>query len=568
MRRGVGKRCFGFLSEDGDYAHCSRQEFAGNIKQNERSQTYPHVLSGECNCGERHGRQARSGMNDEVKKRKLVQKYRYRDRSGRVLFEVLRYRPKAFRQRRPIGDGRWAWDLDGVKKPPYRLPELLAADPKRSVYIVEGEKDADALANRGFVATTNPGGAGKWRDKYSEFLVGRKVVILPDNDEAGHAHAERVARSLSTVAKRIKIVNLPDLPPQGDVSDWLASGGTPKTLKALVSEAPRYIPAEGTQSDLPFHTAAEMSRARHQPVKWVVRGIVAAGSITDVLGKVKFAGKTTFLTEMSSAVVRGSTFLGFDTSRSPVVYLSEQPWTSFQEALKRANLQERSDFIFLLWPEVMKEDWEKVADAAIKECLQHKARLLVVDTIAPFAGLAGATENDSGHALGAMKPLQAATSAGIGVVIVQHERKGGGELVESGRGSTAFAGAVDNLLCISRPRGKSKPTFRELRAESRFDETPSSLLIELTDHGYVSHGEVRPIADEEARASILEALPVSEKTAMTLPALMKACEISRTTAQKAITALLTEKLVERVGGGKRGSPYRFLAPKISTTEQD
>ncbi len=66
----------------------------------------------------------------------------------------------------------------------------MAADPNEPVFIVEGEKDADTLASLGLVATTNPGGAGKWRREYNGYLASRKVIILPDNDEAGENHAD------------------------------------------------------------------------------------------------------------------------------------------------------------------------------------------------------------------------------------------------------------------------------------------------------------------------------------------------------------------------------------------
>jgi putative DNA primase/helicase len=91
------------------------------------------------------------------------------------LFQTLRFFPKDFRQRRPDGKGEWIWNLQGVRRVLYRLPELLAAknaDPKRMIFVVEGEKDADALQRGGATATCNPMGAGKWRDEYAEFLRG------------------------------------------------------------------------------------------------------------------------------------------------------------------------------------------------------------------------------------------------------------------------------------------------------------------------------------------------------------------------------------------------------------
>ena len=91
------------------------------------------------------------------------------------------------------------------------------------VFVVEGEKDADALAQMGLVATCNSGGAGKWLNDFKEHFAGKRVVVLPDNDQAGRSHARTVARSLSAVAGQIKIVELPGLEPKGDVSG--ANGG-------------------------------------------------------------------------------------------------------------------------------------------------------------------------------------------------------------------------------------------------------------------------------------------------------------------------------------------------------
>ena len=114
---------------------------------------------------------------------KIVKTYSYVDEAGDLLFQVCRMEPKDFRQRAPKPGGGWNWTTKGVRRVPYRLPELLAADPETVVYVCEGEKDCDRLASLGIVATTNCGGAGKWRDQYSEPLRGRDVVILPDNDE-------------------------------------------------------------------------------------------------------------------------------------------------------------------------------------------------------------------------------------------------------------------------------------------------------------------------------------------------------------------------------------------------
>lgn len=166
--------------------------------------------------------------------------YPYHAADGAELFQCVRLAwPKDFRQRRRAGGG-WVWNLDGVRRVPYRLPGLLAADPAEPVFVCEGEKDADALHALGLVATTNPMGAGKWKGLDPEAteaaLKGRRVVVLADNDEVGRKHAAEVARCLKGVAAKAVVVELPGLPDKGDVSDWLAAGGTADGLRRIAAD--------------------------------------------------------------------------------------------------------------------------------------------------------------------------------------------------------------------------------------------------------------------------------------------------------------------------------------------
>lgn len=139
---------------------------------------------------------------------RVVAEYPYRDGEGRLLYVVERWEPKRFLQKRPMVGGGWHYQLGDVPRVLYRLPELRSADPNEPVLVVEGEKDADHLAKLGFIATTNAGGAGKWRDEYSIELRNRDVVILPDHDEPGLRHAEQVALALTGLASSVKVVTL------------------------------------------------------------------------------------------------------------------------------------------------------------------------------------------------------------------------------------------------------------------------------------------------------------------------------------------------------------------------
>lgn len=172
---------------------------------------------------------------------RIVATYNYRDAAGALKYQVVRLAPKDFRQRRPNGSpDTWQWDMHGVKPLPYRLPEFLS-DPDVTIWIPEGEKDCDALGELGLVATCNHGGAKKWRPEISHYLAGRNVVVLPDDDEPGRAHACDVAGKLAGIAASIRILELPGLPPKGDVSDWLATGGTVDELERLAAATPPFL---------------------------------------------------------------------------------------------------------------------------------------------------------------------------------------------------------------------------------------------------------------------------------------------------------------------------------------
>ncbi len=179
-------------------------------------------------------------------KRRIVKTYDYRDEVGTLLYQVCRFEPKSFAQRHPVGtnkDGsvKWEWGLNGVRRVLYRLPELLA-DPRQPVLVVEGEKDADALADLGLVATTNCGGTGMgWLAEYSQSLGGRRCVVIPDNDRPGLEHAWTVAGSLIWHgAESVRLIHLGGGAVK-DVSDWLAVKGNGRAeLVSLIRATPEW----------------------------------------------------------------------------------------------------------------------------------------------------------------------------------------------------------------------------------------------------------------------------------------------------------------------------------------
>ena len=191
---------------------------------------------------------------------RIVATYDYLSESGLLLSQVVRGDPKGFRQRRPDGQGGWSWSVQGVPAVPYRLPELIKdVGENRTIVIVEGEKDVDTLRKHGIPATCNAGGAGKWRNELSSHLRGADVVLVPDNDIAGRDHMNKVGMALARIAARIRVLELPNLQNKGDVSDWLAAGGTPKMLLELITKAPRW------EARAPFQLTESMGKSSGEP---------------------------------------------------------------------------------------------------------------------------------------------------------------------------------------------------------------------------------------------------------------------------------------------------------------
>ena len=187
--------------------------------------------------------------------------YSYRNAEGREVRQKVRFEPKDFRIRHKGPDGEWVYKAGDGPAVLYRLPELKAAITEgRTVFLCEGEKDADRLAALGLVATTNiegaaqPGQRPKWKREYTDQLRGAaRVALLPDHDEPGRAHMGHIAKELAGKAMDVRLLELPGLPPKGDVSDWLSAGHTADELKALVKDAPA-TPLKQTHPDTAAHT--------------------------------------------------------------------------------------------------------------------------------------------------------------------------------------------------------------------------------------------------------------------------------------------------------------------------
>lgn len=336
--------------------------------------------------------------------------------------------------------------------------------------------------------------------------------------------------------------------------------------RALAGAQPAQIHSSGTTTLIPderkklFRTAREITAETPTTPSWILEGYLAEGTITELDGKLKASGKTTLIMAALAKIVDGQPFLGRATARTGAIVLSEQNSPSLSVALGRAGLADREDVLVMFWSDARDLTWPLIVQVAAEEARQRGYRLIVVDTLPQFAGIAGDGENSSGAALEAMRPIQEAAASGLAFLISRHERKGGGEVGESARGSSAFSGAVDIVLSLRRTEGQGSDTVRAIHALSRFDETPSELLIDLVDGEYVALGSGPDVRQKRARDAILAELPLTPDRAVTRDQLIDALADSRikpTMLHGLLKDAVEAGIVQRSGSGRKNDPYRY-----------
>ena len=380
--------------------------------------------------------------------------YDYVDLDGTVQYLVLRFAitgGKTFRQRRPTSGGGWEWNLDGVIKIPYRLTAMVEAiNGSVPIFVVEGEKDVDRLVEIGIVATTFPGGAirdARKVDLYAEYFKSARVYVIPDNDDAGQAHAEAVKSSLSKVA-RVSIVNLPGLPHKGDVWDWINTGGTKDQLFEVVNRTTKRLIAvdaiEFSQMDLPPKETLLSPWLCTQDVSMVHawRGV----------------GKTHFALGVAAAVATGGRYLEWEAQAGvPVLYVDgEMPGASMQERALNSLLMVKPEGglyenLKIVTPDIQREAMRSLASMEGRNDLLEVIddipglALVVLDNLSCLHG--DADENEA-QAWSAMQTyLLQLRSKGISVLLVHHTNKSGAQ-----RGTSKREDVLDVVIRLARPQ--------------------------------------------------------------------------------------------------------------------
>jgi hypothetical protein len=507
--------------------------------------------------------------------------YEYVDENGELLFQVCRRRMpdggKEFPQRKPNGHGGWTWSTKDVRKVLFRLPELNEAIANEHLIAVpEGEKDVLNLVEIGIIATCNPGGASepgkrpKWRADYSETLRGADIVIMPDHDASGYAHAEAVARMSVGIAKRVRILSVakhwPECPKGGDISDWLAAGHTREELDELIQAAPDYNGVIDTSNGGLIGMAADdLCSIVFEPVNYVVPAYIVEG-LTLFAGKPK-VGKSWLLLHAAIAVARGGFTLGeVKCPEGDVLYCGlEDNKRRLQRRLKKLlgdqPAPKRLRVLFAGEMPLLSQGGLDLIRTWIKQV--DKPRLVVIDVLAKVRD---ARRKDQGlydadyAAVSGLKAL--ADEFSIAIVVVTHLRKLEAEdPLDQISATTGLTGSADAVLVLHRTG-----VGTTLSGRGRDIEDIAKAVQFNTDAcTWTVLGEASEVVQSAARAAILAAL-IDAREPMAPAEIADLTGMPSPSTRRTLTRMAKDGDIIRVVRGRFVHPKRTdLLPATNVT---
>jgi hypothetical protein len=444
----------------------------------------------------------------------IDQRYVYEGPEGPTdpRLRVTRYIPKSFAQERPDGRGGWKWGgVPPAQRVPFKLPELIEAiGLGKTIFVVEGEKAVLVLAKHGIPATCSPGGAGKWPKHFARWFTGANVVVLADNDEPGRKHAEQVRANLAPMAASVRAINLPGLPPGGDVFDFLAAGGDPATIAEMPDGDPAEHPREPGPPRRRGITAAELQNTEFPPIRFVIERYLPEG-LTIFAGRPKL-GKSWLCYDICNAVARGGFTLGdIKCAEGDVLYCALEDG--------RRRTKKRMAMVCPVggWPPRLtfwyRDDLPSVdagAEQALREWIeaQPNPALIVIDTLKFVRPRKLPHEDAYAYDARTIEPFKRlADEYGIAIIVVHHTRKmGADDPLELVSGTNGLTGAADTILVLDRTssgctlyaRGRD---IEEIETAVRFDREVCRWSV-LGDPA-----EVRRSAERKAILQVLRDTP-------------------------------------------------------------
>ncbi len=555
--RGQGSRCYGFLSEDKSYANCTRSEFAGDLTQSHENDTYGHLLVGGCQCGKSHDSliwpkrgnvpARKPSYSNTPSDDSII--YEYQWASSEPAIRVIRTPEKDFYQQHLDDSGSWVNGTGAIKPPLYRLPELLAADPERTVLLVEGEKDADRANQAGLVATTNSRGAKGFQQHMVSWLAGRKVLIIADNDSAGVEGANRKAELLRSHVRSVKVIQcLPGLEDTegGDLSDWLEAKHSVTELKELAASLPEWRQASASATTkLKLSKLSDFLVQPENEITWLVDGWMPMAGSSAAIAKPK-VGKSTFARNLALAVANGSDFLGRPTQQGPVIYLAlEESNRRVREQFRRIGCTGEEPIYVHTGPAPL-----KLFEELYPFMESLKPVLVVIDPL--FRAVRVQDSSAYAEMTAAFDPiLRLAQSTGCHVLVLHHASKMATDATNAALGSTAIAGSVDSIFHLNSMAGER--TIEAVLREG--DASPKSVLTIDPESERISlSGTVEDRERAEVRDSILEVtadawLPEKEIT--------EAVGGKTTNIRSELRGLVSDGKLTKEGKGGKGDPYHY-----------
>ena len=453
---------------------------------------------------------ADDGKPGTVEKR-LVQTFSYQDIDGKEVYQVRRYEPKDFKVFH-LENGEYVPGLGRRKPILYKLPQLTEwIQQGRAINIPEGERKVDRLIELGLAATTAPFGAGKhkWHAAYSHSLAGANIVILPDNDKPGRAYGEEKAISLSKVAKGVKVLLLPNLPPRGDIVDWLEAGGTREELERLTRETPEWRP-KTTGQDLENVRLIRMADVQAESVNWLWEPYIPRAKVTLLEGD-PGVGKSWLSLAISTAVSLGKGLPGQNNGNPASVLLA-----SAEDGLGD-TIRPRLDTMKADLSRVFAVDGLFTLDDSGLAMLEgyivdNKPMLVVLDPLVGYIS-AAVDIHRSNEVRAVMSKLAAlAEKYKVAILAIRHLTKGGmAKPIYRGLGSIDFTAACRSVLLAG--YDPANPQSRGLvHIKSNLAPTGDAIGFEITDGSFYWTGnsdltaaKILAVEDSEGKSAFDEA---------------------------------------------------------------
>ena len=346
----------------------------------------------------------------------------------------------------------------------YHLHNLANTKNGDTVYLVGGEKSADALAIRGSISVSAPDGADpqKFPSEVVPYFTMLNVIIIQNNDDVGKLFALAEASLIHPVAASVKIIDLSEIwesmPEHANISDYLQLYGDAgfEQVKLLIEKTVCWTPpktnVQSGNKSLAIRSVKDLMTQHFVPTEFLVNGILPLG-LTLLASPPKF-GKSWFSLLLCLAVAKGTPFLGLGTTKSDVLYLDlEDGDADLQERIKKLNMGEEAPAGLLYSTEA-----PTLADGLLDTLNQTLSsnpsiKLIVIDTLGVVLGAQNSDSNQFAqeYALyGSLKKVANAHS--IALLVIHHLRKTGDDNNPFNRiyGGVATQAALDTMMVLEK----------------------------------------------------------------------------------------------------------------------